>query len=213
MCSGPSSTEKNLQTEEADFYKTQIDAYKTAYSKFSDLQGVLDKQFAPILAKGPNQMGFSQAELTDLDTMATEGTAGEYAKAQRALQAGQAARGGGTSNVNTTSGGAEDERQQMAAYAASQTASQRLGIRTAGYDLGRQQWGQAIAGEEDLAAGWNPNTFAGSATSSGSLASQTASNITKESQSAWTGVLSALGGVAGNVSSPSLGGWKLGGSH
>jgi hypothetical protein len=210
MCSGASSTEKELQTEEAAFYKNQVDAYKTAYSKFSDLQDVLDKQFAPILAKGPNQMGFSQAELTDLNTMATEGTAGEYAKAQRALQAGQAARGGGTSNVNTTSGGAEDERAQVAAYAASQSASQRLGIQTAGYDTGRQEWQQAVAGEEDLAAGWNPNAFAGSATSSGSLASQTASNITKEGQAGWSAVIGALGGVAGNVSSPSVGGWKLG---
>ncbi len=109
-----------------------------------------------------------------------------------------------------TSGGAEDERQQMAAYAASQTSAQRLGIRQAGYAAGREQWGEAVTGEENLAAGWNPNAFAGSATSSGSLASTTASNITKESQSAWGGVLSALGGIAGNVSSPSVGGWKLG---
>ncbi len=91
MCTGPSSTEKELQAEEANFYKTQVSAYNSAYKNFSDIQDVLNKQFAPILARGPNQMGFSNAELTDLNTMAEEGTAGEYAKAQRALQAGQAA--------------------------------------------------------------------------------------------------------------------------
>ncbi|HEY2351079.1 MAG TPA: hypothetical protein VGH83_01130 [Candidatus Acidoferrum sp.] len=199
-----------LQREQADFYRTQVSAYNSAYKNFSDIQKTLNEQFAPILAAGPGQMGFTPEELSDLTTVATEGTAAQYAKAQKAMQQGQAARGGGTSNINMTSGGAEDERARMAAFAASQSAAQRLQIRATGYDVGRQQWQQAVAGEEDLAAGWNPNAFAGSATSAGKVASDTASNITKESQSAWGSVLGALGGIAGNVSSPSVGGWKLG---
>lgn len=199
MCGGATGTQQQLQQEEADFYKTQIDAYNKAYSNFSDIQAALNKQFAPILAAGPGQMGYTPQELQDLNTQAAEGTASYYSQAQRALAGQEAALGGGTSNVNITSGAAADMRARLAATAAGQSASQRLGITTAGYDVGRQQWLNAIQGTEQLAAGWNPNQFAGSTTSAGGLASSEANTIAAQQQSAWQSVLGAVGGIAGQA--------------
>jgi hypothetical protein len=200
----------NLQSEEADFYKTQIDAYKTAYSKYSDLSDAIQQQFAPILAAGPGQYGYTPTEDADLRTQASEGTAENYAAASRTLAEQRAALGGGTSNVNSTSGAAGAERARLAGLAARTESQQNLGITTSGYDLGREMWSNAMSGTMQLAGMWNPNQFAGSATGAGGLASNTANTITQQSQAAWGNVLGALGGIAGNVTSPKIGGWGIG---
>jgi len=206
MCGGPSSTELDLQRSEADFYKKQVSAYDTAYSNFKDIQDTLKQQFAPIIAKGPNQMGFNDAELTTLNTQADEGTAQQYAKAKQALQEGSAARGGGMSNINMTSGGADQQQEELASLAASTASAEKLGIQRAGYEQGYNEWQGAVQGEENLAAGWNPNSFSSSANASGKTVNDLATTITSEQNSVWGSVLGALGGIAGQAA----GGWALG---
>jgi hypothetical protein len=201
MCGGATGTQNKLQQEEADFYANQISAYKSAYSKFSDISDKLSAQFDPIIKAGPGQMGYTQGELTDLNTMAAECTAGYYKQAAKAAAEGEATLGGGTSNVNITSGAAGDLRAKIAAAAAGQSAQQRLQIQQSGYDVGRQQWQNAIQGEESLAAGWNPNAFSQSATGAGNTASSMANTIAQQQQSAWQSVIGAVGGVAGQAAS------------
>jgi hypothetical protein len=208
MCGGPSQTQLNLQSEEAQFYQTQIQAYNTAYQNFSAIQSTLSQQFSPILAKGPNQMGFSDAELQNLNTTATQGTAQEYAKAKTALQENQATQGGGTSNVNLTGGPQNQEAEELAATGAATESAEKLGIQQAGYAQGYNEWQGAVAGEEDLAAGWNPNSFSSSANNAAGTANSEANAITQEQESVWGNVLGALGGVAGGAAS-SMKPWSL----
>lgn len=208
MCGGPSATQLDLQSEEAQFYSTQIQAYNTAYQNFSGIQSTLNAQFAPILAKGPNQMGFNDQELQTLNTQATEQTAQGYSKAKQALQQNQAARGGGTSNINLTSGGAEQEQEELASTGETALGAEKLGITQAGYTQGYNEYQGAVAGEEDLAAGWNPNSFAGSATSAAGTANSEANAITQEQNSMWTGVMGALGGIGAGAAS-SMKPWSL----
>lgn len=199
MCGGPSAAETNLSNEEAQFYQTQVQAYNTAYSNFSDIQSALNAQFAPILARGPGQTGYTPEELNTLKTQATEGTAAEFAKAQTAANQAIASRGGGQDVTNITSGGAGEVSGQLAATAAAEEANEALGITQSNYALGRQNYAQAISGEESLAAGWNPNAYASSATSAGNAAGEEASRITQEQESVWGNVLGALGGAAGSA--------------
>lgn len=206
MCGGPTSTQTKLQDEEAQFYATQIDAYKAAYSKYSDLSDAIDKQFAPIVNAGPNQYGYGPTEDTALRTQATEGTASYYAAAQRTLAEQRAAMGGGTSNVNMTSGAAGAERARLGGLAAKTESDQNLGITTSGYDLGRSMWQNAMSGTMQLASMWNPNQFSSSATNAGGLASSEANTIAQQQQNAWGSVLGALGGIAGKASFGSVGG-------
>ena len=207
MCGGPTSTQQELQQEEADFYKNQIQAYNTAYSNFSAIQNTLNAQFDPILKKGPGQMGYTPEELAALNTQASEGTGRNYNQAQRALQENIAAQGGGTSPVNITSGPAQQLKEQMASQAAREASNEQLGITTSGYDIGRQMWGQAVQGEEALAAGWNPNSFSSSTVNAGSAAASEANTIAQQQNAIWGSVLGALGGVAGSAA----GGWAMGG--
>ena len=207
MCGGPSGTQQALQQEEADFYKNQISSYNTAYSNFKDIQTTLNKQFAPILAAGPGQFGFTPDETTALRTQATEGTAQGYQAAQRALQQRIATQGGGTSNINLTGGPSAQVQEELAATGAQTSAQQNLGITTSGYQQGLTNWQNAASGEENLAAGWNPNAFAGSTTNAASPANSEANTIAQQGQQIWGSVLGALGGVAGNMA----GGWAQGG--
>jgi hypothetical protein len=201
MCHGPSETQKTLETEEANFYASQIKAYQTAYDKFQVLSDTLNAQFAPILAKGPNQFGFSDEEVNNLNAIATEGNARNYAKAKQALQNTVAAQGGGTSNVNLTSGATNQYQEQLASEAAGVQSGQEQQIQQAGYDLGRNEWGEAVRGTEDLAAGWNPNSFSGSANNAAGTANSEANTLISEQNSIWGSVLGALGGIGGMAAS------------
>lgn len=210
MCGGPSQAQQEMQKEEAEFYRTQIEAYHTAYGQFKELQDVLKQQFQPILDRGAGQMGYTPDELTALRTQATEGTAAGFQAAQRGLQQRLAAQGGGTSNVNITGGPAMQLQAELAQATAAEQSRENLGITTAGYDVGREQWMNAVKGTEALAAGWNPNSFSQSTVSAGNAAASEANTIAQQQNQMWGSVLGALGGVAGNVTSPTLGGWKLG---
>lgn len=201
MCGGPSQTQLDLQSEEAQFYKTQIDAYNTAYANFKSIQDTLNEQFAPVLAAGPNQKGFSTEEENDLLSKAKTGTAVNFTHATQAARANVAARGGGNDTTNITSGGAEQLDEEIANTAAATESAEELGVEQADYAAGRSNFDRATAAEENLAQGWNPNTFAGSVDSSAKVANDEANEITKEQQSVWGSVLGGLSGVAGQWAS------------
>ncbi len=196
MC-GPSATQEQLQTEQAGFYQTQVQAYNTAYANFSTLQNTLNQQFAPVLAAGPGQTGFTSAENNALLSQAKTGTATNYQQAEEAANANINSRGGGNDTTNITSGGAQQIQEELSSTAAATESAEDLGITQSNYALGRSNYEGAVQGEEELAAGWNPNSFAGSANNSGQVADTEANAITQEQDSVWGSVLGALGGVAG----------------
>jgi len=205
MCGGPSSAQtQNLQMQ-TQFYQKQMDAYDKAYANFQQIQAAVKGQIDPILQAGAGQYGYTTAEDTALRTQAGEGTAQGFAAAQRALQQRLAAQGGGTSNVNITSGGSRDLQATLAAQTAAEQSRENLGITTSGYDIGRQMWTQAVNTEEGLAQSWNPNTFAGTAISAGSSAASEANTIAAQQNQMWGSILGALGGVAGSAA----GGWAM----
>ena len=210
MCGGPSDTQMELQTEEANFLATQVSAYNTAYKNFSTIQDTLNKQFDPILKAGPGQRGFTDAERTDLNTQATQGTARNYAHAKQALQNDIATEGGGTSNINLTSGASDQYREELASTAAGSESDQQLQLEEADYALGRQNYEGAVQGEEALAAGWNPNSFGNTANNSAGVANSEANTVASEQNSLWNGVLGALGGIASNVTYGAGKGFGLG---
>lgn len=196
MC-GPTAAQENLANEQASFYQNQVSAYNTAYSNFSDISSKLSALYAPILAKGPSQRGMSAGETADLNAQAVQGTAENYKAAGQALNERIGAQGGGTSNENMTGAGANALREQLASTGAEAESAQETQIQEADYAEGRQNYEEAVGGEQTLASGWNPNAFAGSATNAGTAAGNTEAQIASESNAVWSSVFSALGGIAG----------------
>lgn len=198
---GASSDQKALEKSQADFYNTlkaqQTAAFGQQQALFSAIRNIYD----PIIAAGPNQYGFSDAEDKALRTQATEGTAANYRAAEAATSQALAARGGG--NTFLPSGAEADIHARVAGAAAGQESAENLGITQKGYEEGYQAFRDATATEMGVATGYNPLGYAGAATNAGSSAFNMATEIQKANAAAspW----GTIGGIIGGGLSAFLG--------
>jgi len=213
MC-GPTAAQTNLQSEQADFYQEMTQEYSTVFGEDQGVLSELTKTFEPILAAGPSQEGFSAAEKNNLDSEAIQGTATNYAAAEKALREDQAAEGGG--NTFSVAGQDTEQRGELASQAANQESSEEEQITQADYAQGQQNFDTAASALTGVASELNPAGFAGATTGAGSAAGTTADQIAQEQDSEWTPVLSALGGVAGAAAGNlnfGSGGWSYGSNN
>lgn len=208
MC-GASDAQKNLQTQQSNFYSTLTDAYKTQFGESQGITNALTRSFTPTLQAGPGQMGYSDGEKTALDTQATEGTAADYAKAQTATAQALGAANGG--NQFVPNGANQQIEAQNSTAAAGEEASLKNTVLQNDYAQGRANYDQAASVLGSTAGLLSPTAAAGAATGAGSAAGTTANQIASADNSVWQGALGALGGVAGNVSYSKAAGLGLGG--
>jgi len=194
-----SKEQKELQTEQADFYKTLTQNYAQQFKNQSAILSSLQSAFAPILGAGINQYGFSTAEDTALRTQASDAIARNQASAQTALNNQLASRGGGNAFIPS---GAEAQLQAgLLANAANQQSQTSLGITEAGYAQGRQNFLSAEGALMGAAGMYNPTSYGGLATNTGNSAFNMATTVNQENN-AWKG---ALGGILGGVAGAFLG--------
>jgi hypothetical protein len=170
------------------------DIFGGSSSVFNDLLNT----FAPTVAAGPNQRGFSAPEKSSLDSSAITNTGEAYAHASRAAREAEAAVGGG----NTYLPGGTDIgiNTSIANEGAKQTASALNQIQEADFATGRQNYENATKGLESATSVFNPATEAGNAaTNSGEAAEKTANDIATQDNSWVSAVTGALGGIVGTV--------------
>jgi hypothetical protein len=198
MC-GPSSQEKNISSQQGDFYSTLQSHYGSEFAPFQSILGGLTKNMTPILNAGPSQKGFSPAQENDMNTQATENTAGEYGKAQTATQDILSARGGGDSYL--PSGVDATLTAQNANAAAGSLATQKSNILQANYNQGYGNWKDAATYLGGVASQYNPNGAAGVATSAGNDAFNSASKITSETEAPYNALIGGLSSVGAQAAS------------
>jgi len=176
-------------------YDTLTQNYNTAFAQQQNITSALTSMFQPILAAGPTQAGYSQAQSDALNTAAGEKVATDYAQAQRATQNILASRGGGDTflpdsiSANITASTAND--------AARARAAAQNSITQANYAQGYQNWNTAASVLGSTAGLLNPNTYASTATGAGQAASSTAQAMAAQSNSIWNSAIGALGGITG----------------
>jgi hypothetical protein len=202
MC-GATDQQKDLETQQAAFYKQMTAQYTQVFDKQQAILSALTDIYKPILAKGPGQRGFSDAERTDLDTRATESVATNFANAKRTLNEDLAARGG---SDFIPSGGDVQANANLDATAAGERASLENQIDTQDYETGRQNFITATNALSGEAAMLNPAGFSEAATGAGGAASKTANDIAAADNSVWNSVIGGIGGIAGAA----VGGWTSG---
>jgi len=200
--SGPTSQQNELGAAQLQAYQTAEQLTQEQYANQQAVYAPLISQFQSIYAKGPSQQGFSGAEDAELNAQAEEGTAENYGNAARAVGESEASRGGGTNPLPT---GAETAEQGNIATSAAQEESAQEGqINAANYTQGYNEWQNAGAGLESIAAGENPLGYESNATSAGSAASTTESQIASEDDSWLNAALGAAGGIAGAATGASI---------
>jgi hypothetical protein len=201
---GASSAQVGLQNSQIAFYNQLTSQYGTIFGESQDILKGLTAAFEPILAKGPNQEGFSPAEKQALESQATSGVGANYAKAQAALATQQGAEGGGNSFL--PAGAAEEQKAQLAGSAASLQSGEQLGIQQADYSQGLQNYQFASNELAGVASQLNPAGFANSATGAGGAASTTANEVSQANNS-WMNLVSGGLGALGQATQGNIGCW------
>lgn len=195
MC-GASSQQTQIEASQASFYNTLTSEYKTIFGEDQGILKQLTSSFAPILAGGINQEGFSAGELANLNSQAVTGTGRNYAAARSALAAQQGASGGG--NTYIPSGAKNEINAQLAQSAAANESGIESNILAADYATGRSNYLAAAEGLGGVAGQLNPAGFANSATGAGNAAASTADAITQANNS-WMSLVGGALGAAGTA--------------
>lgn len=195
MC-GASSQQNQIEQQQQSF-ANQVQTQATQiFGNQSAIYQDLVNTFAPTVAAGPSQQGFSAAELANLNSQAITQTGQSYKNARQALGDQQAAAGGGRAVL--PGGAVVGQDLGLASNAANQTSSQLSQINQANYATGRQNYLNATAG---LAGAGNVYGAAESANSgvvgATSAAGNTANQIAQENNSWVQAVTGALGGIGG----------------
>jgi hypothetical protein len=194
MC-GSNSQQQQISDSQQQMYQTLNQNYATTFGQDQAITSALTAQFQPILAAGPSQTGFSQGELTNLNTAATENVAQNYAAAQKATAQVLAARGGGNDLLPSST--SAQLIAQNTNLAAQQRAAAQNTIQQANYAQGYQNWTQAASVLSNTAQLINPLGYAGQATGAGTAAANTANQIAQQNNSIWNAAIGALGSVGG----------------
>lgn len=196
LCKGATPQQSSLADSQTAFYNTMTADYSQQFANQNAILSTLSSALNPIIAAGPNQYGYSDAETNVLNAQALQGTGLEYAKASEALGATQASLGGG--NTLLPSGVASQQKQQLASAAANQASSELLGIKQAGYQQGYNTYEAALGQLGGVAGMYNPTGYSGAATGAGSSAGTTMNQIAQENQAAdpFNAIMGAAGGAA-----------------
>jgi hypothetical protein len=202
MC-GSNEEQTDAQAQEAEFSRQMMAENAAVYGKQQTILDSLNAGFQSIVAKGPNQEGFSAGEKENFNTEATESVAGSMTKAAKALGNGQAAQGGGDTFI--PSGVAQQQREELAEAGAEADATSHQKILSDDYAEGHTNYNNAVAGEETVASDLNPVGYSTATTSANSASADEANAIAAAANSPFTAVMGALGGVAGAATSAYIG--------
>jgi hypothetical protein len=196
--------EKNAASNLQQMTDTLKGSFSTAFAGQQAILDNIDRSIKATIAAGPSQYGFSAQQDAALRTQASEGTAGAYKMARQATGEALAARGGG--NVYLPSGTEDVLKAEVANRAASQEASQQLGITEAGWQTGRQNYLDAVGIGQKSAQIFDPTAYSSQALSGARDTFEAQHQMATEPTTA-----GVVGGILGSVAGTALGGWASGG--
>ena len=194
MC-GATSGQKQQQSTAQSAYQTALNSAQSVFGAASSVFQRLKNTFAPTVAAGPSQNGFSGQTLSNLNSQAITQT-GVEAKNEKAAVGNAEAATSPTSNL--PSGGQVGSDLSIAENAGNQTASELSQIQLADEQQGNANYKTAVAGLEAAPGVFSPATGATeAATSAGNTSGNATNAVAQANQSGWQLAAGALGGIAG----------------
>ena len=208
---GAGSEEKSVEQQQQSIMTQMTTQAQQVFGNASSVFNALKNTFMPTIQAGPNQQGFSPAELAAMNSQIINNAGQGYRNAKAAVGNAEAAIGGG--NAVLPSGVNTGVDLGLAENFANQTSEGLNQVQQENYAVGRQNYENAVKGISGAPDVFNPATNAGnSAISSGEAAAKTASDISSQNNSWISGVTGALGGIIGTATGgfmnkiPSFGG-------
>jgi hypothetical protein len=194
-----SSAQNTLATDQANFYQTLTQNYHQQFAGQTAILQSLQNAYAPILAAGPGQQGFTPTQLTAMNTSATENNAQQFQNAKIAIQNNTATAGGGDQYL--PSGAAAQLGAAVNTASATNEENALNTITQQNYAQGLQNFNNAAQVLGGVSSQMNPLGYAGASTSAGKEAFGEATTIQQEN-TAWEG---ELGGILGGAAGAALG--------
>jgi hypothetical protein len=199
---GPSSQQQGLANNESNLAGQMSNAFTQQFGAQSAVLTNLNNQLTPIANLGPNQQGYSPQELAAMNTQAINNSGAAARNAQQSVAGTLAGQGGGGGN-GLVSGIQQQIQGTIASSAANNLASTENQITQQNYNVGRQNFENAVSGEQNLARAYNPEAFGSLASSTNQSALQDANQITQEKQAAAFApiglALKGAGAIAGGM--------------
>lgn len=195
LCCGDPA-QQQIGNEQQSAYQTMTQQAQQVFGDSSAVFSDLQSTFAPTVAAGPNQEGFSAGELSSLNSEAVTDTGQAYRNAKSAVGESESAQGGG--NSGTTGGATVGTDLGLAVAGANQTANELTGIKQQDYATGRQNYdfaAQALAGAPSVFGAADSANNA--ATNAGNAAASTANTIAQQSTSLGDAAIGAAGSIIG----------------
>lgn len=194
MCatSGQKDAGQELNSIEKQLHEQGSLIFGASSHVFNDLMST----FAPTVAAGPSQMGFSAPELANLNSQAITNMGQASRNASQSVKEANAAVGGG--NMALPSGADIGRNLSVANSAAAETSRQLGQINEANWQTGRENYDTAVKGMEAAPGVFDPSTSASNATTNSANAAAGQQNEIAKSANSWQ---NAVSGVLGDVSS------------
>ena len=194
MC-GATSAQNAQQSSTASAYNTAVSNAQSVFGSSNKVFSDLMSTFAPTVAAGPSQNGFSSQTVSNMNSSAITQT-GQEAQNEKAAVGNAEAATSPTSNL--PSGGQIGSDLSIAENAGNQTASELSQIQLANEQQGNANYKTAVAGLEAAPGVFSPSTGATeAATSAGNTSGNAANAVAQANQSPWQLAAGALGGIAG----------------
>jgi hypothetical protein len=199
---GASKADKALAADQKSFMDTMHGETATAFAGQQDALNKVLGAWAPIIAGGPNQYGFSTAEEAQqrADIINTGQTAATNTVNAALLRDQQAS--GGASTM--PAGGREALTAQIAATGAQRTATELGREKEMGYQVGREQFKEAQAGVTEVAKVEAPAALGGVAVGAGEAAQKAQTAVDTANASSLGAKL--LGGAISGITGAATGG-------
>ena len=188
---GPTPQQEALAGQAASMSAVYNQAFQSQLAGLTDVQNKLSSYLTPIANLGPNAQGFSAPELAAMNTQAINEAGAAARNAAMVTGTTLAGRGGGASS-GIVSGIEAGIKGSEASAAASQLAAAQEAITQKNYDVGRQNFWNATAGEQALAGTFNPAAIGKVGVTAEQTALTAADQIQKEKQAAKAGPLGLL---------------------
>lgn len=201
---GATKAQTDNQAAQASFYTQATQQAGQVFGDSSQVYQQLQNTFAPTVAAGPSQEGYSPAELADQRSQAITNNGVATRNAEQAAGESIAAEGGG--NVaGLTSGTNAGVKANIDIAGANNTANSLSQITQNDYATGRANYDTAVAGLSGAPSTFNAATSAtGTAVGAGTSAGNQANQVAAAANSPWQAALGALGGAVGSFASGGL---------
>jgi hypothetical protein len=199
LCCGATNQQNEQEQATTQAYNTATAQAQQVFGDSSTAFSDLMKSYAPTVQAGPSQLGFSQQELSSLNSSAITQTGIEAKNEKAALGNSEAtAAGTGGSGPVGPGGATIGANLGLAENAGNQTASELSQIQQQDYTVGRQNYQNAVQGLAGATSVFNAaNGATSAATGAGESATTATQNVASAQQSGWQLAAGALGGIAG----------------